>query len=86
MYHGLSDIQNNPPEADCYLCGSDQVWSMLLDNDENQAFYLNFGKNETKRIAYAASFGRDIYPSELNSRLHNMLVRFDAVSVREKQE
>lgn len=84
VYHGLSSIQNNPPEADCYLCGSDQVWSMLLDNDENQAFYLNFGKKETKRIAYAASFGRDIYPTELNSRLHNMLVGFDAVSVREK--
>lgn len=84
IYHGLSDIQNNPPEADCYLCGSDQVWSMLLDNDENQAFYLNFGDKDTKRIAYAASFGRDVYPMELNGKLHDMLVKFNAVSVREK--
>ncbi len=84
VYNGLSDIQDNPPEADCYICGSDQIWAMLLDNDQIQAFYLNFGKKETKRIAYAASFGRDIYPAELNSRLHEMLVRFDAVSVREK--
>lgn len=84
IYHGLSDIQNNPPKADCYLCGSDQVWSMLLDNDENQAFYLNFGDKDTKRIAYAASFGRDVYPMELNGKLHDMLVKFNAVSVREK--
>lgn len=84
IYHGLSDIQNNPPDSDCYICGSDQVWSMLLDNDENQAFYLNFGDKDTKRIAYAASFGRDVYPMELNGKLHNMLVKFDAVSVREK--
>ena len=84
IYHGLSDIQNNPPEADCYLCGSDQVWSMLLDNDENQAFYLNFGDKDTKRIAYAASFGRDVYPMELNGKLHDMLAKFNAVSVREK--
>lgn len=84
IYHGLSDIQNNPPKADCYLCGSDQVWSMLLDNDENQAFYLNFGDKDTKRVAYAASFGRDVYPMELNGKLHDMLVKFNAVSVREK--
>ena len=84
IYHGLSDIQNNPPDADCYLCGSDQIWSMLLDNDENQVFYLNFGGKNIKRIAYAASFGRDVYPMELNDKLHNMIVNFDAVSVREK--
>ena len=84
IYHGLSDIQNNPPDSDCYICGSDQVWSMLLNNDENQAFYLNFGDKDTKRIAYAASFGRDVYPMELNGKLHDMLVKFDAVSVREK--
>ena len=84
IYHGLSDIQNNPPDSDCYICGSDQVWSLLLDNDENQAFYLNFGDKDTKRIAYAASFGRDVYPMELNGKLHDMLVKFNAVSVREK--
>lgn len=84
VYHGLSDIKNNPPNADCYICGSDQIWSMLLDNDENQAFYLNFGEKSIKRIAYAASFGRDIYPIDLNNRLHDMLVNFDAISVREK--
>ena len=69
---------------DAFICGSDQVWSLLLDNDENQAFYLNFGDKDTKRIAYAASFGRDVYPMELNSKLHDMLAKFDAVSVREK--
>lgn len=84
VYHGLSNIQNNPPEADCYLCGSDQIWSMLLDNNENQAFYLNFGKKEVKRIAYAASFGRDVYPIELNGLLHDMLIKLNAVSVREQ--
>lgn len=84
IYHGLSDIQNTPPDSGCYLCGSDQIWGYLLDNDENQAFYLNFGKADVKRIAYAASFGRDVYPMELNGKLHDMLVKFNAVSVREK--
>lgn len=84
IYHGLSNIQNNPPYADCYLCGSDQVWSMLLDNTENEAYYLNFGNKNTKRIAYAASFGRDVYPDGLNDKLYDMLARFDAISVREK--
>lgn len=83
IYRGFSDLRNNPPLADCYICGSDQVWGMLLDRDENQAFYLNFGGNDVKRVAYAASFGRDEYPVELNDKLHKMLLRFDAVSVRE---
>lgn len=84
IYQGLAAIQKSPPEADCYICGSDQVWGKSLTNDENQAFYLNFGKKNVKRIAYAASFGRDIYPIEMNGRLHDMLVKFDAISVREK--
>lgn len=83
-YQGLLDIQKNPPTADCYICGSDQVWSKLLDNQENQIYYLHFGKENIKRIAYAASFGRDTYPPELRNILHNELARFDAVSVREK--
>lgn len=84
VYHGLADIKENPPVADCYICGSDQVWSKPLTNDENQAFYLNFGKKNRIRIAYAASFGRDVYPVEQKDRLHDMLVKFDAISVREK--
>lgn len=83
IYNSLESLQNNPPEADYYICGSDQVWSMILNNPENEAYYLNFGEKKIKRIAYAASFGRDVYPKEWNDKLRDMLIRLQAVSVRE---
>lgn len=83
VYYSLEEIQNNAPVADCYICGSDQIWSMLLSNNENRVYYLDFGNKAVKRIAYAASFGNDVYPPKLNGLLYDLLLRFDAVSVRE---
>ena len=83
-YCSLGELQANPPQADVYITGSDQVWSQLLDIKENEVFFLNFGDSGIRRISYAASFGMDEYPSKLNGALKDNLSRFDAVSVREK--
>lgn len=82
-YAKLQDLQFLPPEAQLYITGSDQVWGQLLDNKENEVFFLNFGSKEIKRISYAASFGLDNYPQKLNAALKANLNRFDEVSVRE---
>ena len=50
VYKSLCELQENPPMADLYVTGSDQVWSQLLNLKENEVFFLNFGNNETKRI------------------------------------
>ena len=84
VYCSLGELQTNPPQADAYITGSDQVWSQLLDIKENEVFFLNFGDSGIRRISYAASFGMDEYPSKLNGALKDNLSRFDAVSVREK--
>lgn len=83
-YSSLQELQSNPPHADIYITGSDQVWSQLLDIKENEVFFLNFGGKQTKRISYAASFGMDEYPRKLNGKLKENLSRFEAISVREK--
>jgi hypothetical protein len=82
-YHSLEELQSDPPVADVYITGSDQVWSQLLNNKENEVFFLNFGNSQVKRISYAASFGMDSYPTKLIKRLSINLRRFNAVSVRE---
>lgn len=82
-YYSLSELQQNPPEADCYITGSDQVWAYLLNTEENTAFYLNFGKHSIKRISYAPSFSYDEYPKDLKPQLAKQLKNFDAISVRE---
>lgn len=84
IYRNIEDLQKNPPQADCYIVGSDQVWAHVLKNKNSEIYYLNFGGKEVKRIAYAASFGMDIYPEKYNKVLSKNLLRFDAISVREK--
>lgn len=84
VYHSIEELQNNPPKADAYITGSDQVWSQLLNIKENEVFYLNFGKTDILRLSYAASFSMDEYPKPLWGKLHDNLQRLNAVSVREQ--
>lgn len=84
IYKSLSDLQCNPPIADCYIVGSDQVWAQLISFKDNQVFYLDFGDSAIRRIAYAPSFSMTEYPAHLLPLLKKQLQRFDAISVREE--
>lgn len=84
VYNGYNELKEKYPEADIYITGSDQVWGGSLANEQNRAFFLDFGKEETKRIAYAASFGRGYFPCEDEVLFKNLLYRFTAISMREE--
>lgn len=85
-YFDHSQLVNNPPEADVYVCGSDQVWNSNLFSKEKDehAFWLNFGGNNVRRIAYAASFGVKEINDTLCGKYAKLARRFDAIGVREK--
>lgn len=83
VYNSLDDLQKNPPLADCYITGSDQVWAQLLSDKNNEAYFLDFGPKFIRRISYAPSFAMSEYPQELRKRLQKNLARFDYISVRE---
>lgn len=82
-YKTLAELQSDPPIADMYITGSDQVWAQSLKDKENEVFFLNFGEKGTKRVSYAASFGMQDYPQGELPILRQNLKRFDAISVRE---
>ena len=64
------DLLNNPPKCDILMCGSDQVWAGVpLD----PIYFLQFGTNDQKRIALAASFGRKELPKSQLSDLKHYL-------------
>ena len=89
VYSSLDDLRNDPPEADLYITGSDQVWNTFggrLSEMEHRyhAFFLDFGKEDVKRISYAASWGRESVPEEDGKLIRQLLPKLDAVSVREK--
>lgn len=83
IYSSYNELKKNPPEADAYITGSDQVWNYDLTEDELKAFFLQFGDPGVKRIAYAPSIAHRDYPKELKNRLKSYLLCFDALSVRE---
>lgn len=87
VYGSLEELRANPPEADLYIVGSDQVWNNCggtLTEDSVRAYFLDFGSHETKRVSYAASWGRTFIDHGEVRRLSPLLKRFQAISVRER--
>lgn len=83
-YHTSEELKKDPPNADAYICGSDQIWSPYFMNGAEPAFYLDFGSSLKKRISYAASFGATKLPEERKEFVKHEVSRIDCVSVREE--
>ena len=82
-YHSNEELKANPPQADVYIAGSDQIWNTLFMNGRDAAFYLDFAPKTSKRIAYAASFATKDIVEECKPFVRQMLQNFDAISIRE---
>jgi hypothetical protein len=82
-YTSFSQLKENPPIADVYFAGSDQIWNPLLPNGVDRSFYLDFVPEDKLRASYAASFAVHEIPSELQSFVKGMLSKLDFISVRE---
>lgn len=83
-YDSFDALRLNPPQADVYLAGSDQIWNTLFPNGHDPAFYLQFVPKDKLRISYAASFATDkIYGDGAKGNVKRWLANFDRISVRE---
>lgn len=72
---------------DAVIVGSDQVWRKAYINDKYyKSYFLDFVDGiKTKKIAYAASFGKDEWEGKNDHKeITKLLQDFTAVSVREK--
>ena len=58
-YISNSELKNNPPEADIFICGSDQIWNSKFNNGKDPAFYLDFAPQGKIKASYSASFATD---------------------------
>ena len=68
-----------------FLLGSDQLWRPLLSRPFKQFFFLDFAKNNKKKIAYATSFGDPYDGTKEEEQITKInLNRFNAISVRDK--
>ena len=83
-YHSNEELKANPPKADVYIAGSDQIWNTLFQNGRDAAFYLDFAPKSAKRIAYAASFATKDVVEEYKPFVQSMLRGLDCISLRER--
>lgn len=91
IYNSYEELRANPPFANAYIVGSDQVWnpSCLFEHIENgrnlvNSFFLNFGLTKTIRIAYAASWGRKSIPDDWKNEIIHLIKNLDFIGVREE--
>lgn len=87
VYYSAEELRKNPPIADVYIVGSDQVWNPSITKGFGiESFFLDFVPDGCKKIAYAASFGSSIWTSlgkEKDNEIQQLIKQFNAVSVRE---
>lgn len=83
-YKSLDELKQNPPMADLYIAGSDQIWNTIFPNGKDGAFYLDFGPQDVKRASYAASFATDKIALGWKEQVKIWLNKLDKISVREK--
>lgn len=81
-YSSIEELHQDPPEADLYIAGSDQIWNTTFNNGTDAAFYLDFGT--ARKISYAASFATPELREGTEGFVKQKLANFDAISVREK--
>lgn len=82
-YTSFEQLKENPPFADIYCTGSDQVWGQIGNDDIDPAYFLDFVSNENYKISYAASFGKAKIDKQSNE-VKSYLSQYNHITVREK--
>lgn len=83
-FYSYHELVNNPPKADIYLTGSDQVWNTTHNHGVDKSFYLGYVPEKVPRYSYAASIGMSNIPEEYKDETRELLSKYNKISVREK--
>lgn len=81
-YNSSEELKADPPVADIYVAGSDQIWNTESRNGREPGYYLDFGN--AKKVSYAASFAVSEIQDEWRPFVKSQLSHFQHISVREK--
>jgi len=86
--YSLKELKIMHFNADLFLVGSDQVWSLKHSENSYRAFFFDFVPNSIPKVAFAASFGESEWDISIDKTItadvKSLLQRFDYIGVREK--
>ncbi len=82
-YKSIGELRSYPPEADVYVCGSDQIWNGSMIESGRLGYFLRFGDVSIRRVAYAVSGGLTLkwYEKPIFKRCIKV---FDRIGTREE--
>lgn len=75
----IDRLMKDPPQADVYIAGSDQIWGA-----PSRLYFLEFVPKRCKRYSYAASFGNNHFSQDGVAQMKSALAQFSDVTVREE--
>ncbi|MBC7980914.1 MAG: polysaccharide pyruvyl transferase family protein [Armatimonadetes bacterium] len=81
-YTDRNSLREHPPQHDVLVCGSDQIWNPT-HHDFQPEFFLHFGQDTARRIAYAPSFGVAEIPGDKQQPLARVTRSIGHLSCRE---
>lgn len=82
FYHSLEALEKDPPKADLFMTGSDQVWNSVHNKCIDKALFLSFAQG--KKVAFSASVGIESFPENELAETKSFLDTYDKISVRER--
>jgi hypothetical protein len=84
QFRSAKDLQQANLEFEGYLFGSDQIWNPSTTLGEFDTNYFGgFGPVPSKRISYAASFGKAKLNEDESKEVKQLIENLDHISVRE---
>lgn len=84
VYKSIDDLRQDPPKADMYIAGSDQIWNTTFKNGTDPGYYLDFGPGDIRRESFAASFATEHLVPSASEFVKENLKRFNKITVREQ--
>lgn len=82
-YTSIEELRSDPPSADLYISGSDQVWNTDYNIGGTEPYLLNFGSADTPRLSISSSIGKRSLNQADKELFQSALSRFTWCSVRE---
>ena len=84
VYSDENGLKANPPQADIYCTGGDQMWNeQYNDHKTMREYYLSWAPEGKPRISLCTSIGKDRFDEWEKEEVRDLLSKYSLISVRE---
>ncbi|MEG2206998.1 MAG: polysaccharide pyruvyl transferase family protein [Clostridia bacterium] len=83
-YESFEELLSDPPLADVYMTGSDQVWNSIWNDGIEKPYFLEYAPPDKPRVAFASSIGREALDEREMVAMREFLQKYRAISMREQ--